>query len=116
MPFLITTRKIFTVVISIGYFGHRVSLGQGIGVGVVGGAIVWEFWREIRGEGKKGEGKGKGEKEEKGVLIVNEEKVELKAVGNEKIESVDEEQSLKTTPGPNNEASNSENTQKTSQI
>ena len=43
VPFIITTRKIFTVALSIGYYGHKYSYEQLIGVAIVFGASAYEF-------------------------------------------------------------------------
>lgn len=49
VPFIITTRKIMTVVISILYFGHRVTFSQKAGIVIVFLAVLFEFVGEIRG-------------------------------------------------------------------
>lgn len=48
MPFIITTRKIFTVGLSIAYFGHKYTFEQVGGILIVLGAAVYEFLGEIR--------------------------------------------------------------------
>lgn len=48
VPFIITTRKIFTVALSIFYFGHLVNLPQVVGILIVLFAAVYEFVSEIR--------------------------------------------------------------------
>jgi len=50
VPFIITTRKIFTVVLSITYFGHKYNYWQVIGIVLVFGASFFEFLAEIRGD------------------------------------------------------------------
>lgn len=44
VPFIITTRKIITVAISIIYFGHEVTLIQIMGIIIVFLAVFYEFW------------------------------------------------------------------------
>ena len=48
VPFIITTRKILTVVISILYFGHYVTFIQILGIIIVFLAVFYEFAREIK--------------------------------------------------------------------
>jgi drug/metabolite transporter (DMT)-like permease len=43
VPFIITTRKIFTVVLSIAYFGHKYNYWQILGITLVLGASLFEF-------------------------------------------------------------------------
>jgi UDP-galactose transporter B1 len=43
VPFIITTRKIFTVALSIIVYGHRFNIEQMVGVALVFGASFWEF-------------------------------------------------------------------------
>lgn len=43
VPFIITTRKIFTVGLSIAYFGHKYTLEQVGGILIVLSAAVYEF-------------------------------------------------------------------------
>jgi UDP-galactose transporter B1 len=47
VPFVITTRKIFTVVISIIVFHHSTTLVQVLGIVIVFGAACFEYWTEI---------------------------------------------------------------------
>ena len=47
VPFVITTRKIITVGISIIYFEHNVSPQQIIGIALVFGSVAFEFFSEI---------------------------------------------------------------------
>lgn len=67
VPFVITTRKIFTVVLSIAYFGHKYTYWQVIGIALVLGASLYECLAEI---GKEIPSK----KEEDSVLIENNKK------------------------------------------
>ena len=53
VPFIITTRKIFTVVLSIAYFGHDYNLSQVLGIVIVFGASLFEFLSEITKDFKK---------------------------------------------------------------
>lgn len=48
VPFVITTRKILTVVISIIYYNHKTSPIQLLGMVVVMLAVVFEFASEVR--------------------------------------------------------------------
>lgn len=43
VPFIITTRKILTVLISIVYYHHKTSIVQLSGMSLVIGAVVYEF-------------------------------------------------------------------------
>ena len=54
VPFIITTRKIFTVALSITYYQHKYSIEQVVGVIIVFSAAVYEFVGSI----KKDDGKG----------------------------------------------------------
>lgn len=47
VPFIITTRKILTVVISIIYFGHDVTIFQKAGIALVFIAVFFEFIGEV---------------------------------------------------------------------
>ena len=47
VPFVITTRKIFTVVLSIAYFGHKYNYWQVLGISLVLAASLFEFLAEI---------------------------------------------------------------------
>lgn len=47
VPFIITTRKIFTVALSIFYFGHKFNPQQALGVGIVLAASLYEFIGEL---------------------------------------------------------------------
>jgi small basic protein len=43
VPFVVTTRKIATVALSIVYFGHQTSVGQVLAIIVVFMVTVYEF-------------------------------------------------------------------------
>lgn len=43
VPFIITTRKIFTVALSIIYFEHKIAFVQLIGLFIVFGVSIYEF-------------------------------------------------------------------------
>jgi uncharacterized membrane protein len=43
VPFIITTRKVFTVCISLIFYNHKTHLGQIIGILIVLGVVVYEF-------------------------------------------------------------------------
>jgi UDP-galactose transporter B1 len=43
VPFIITTRKIFTVGLSIIYFEHKIALVQLLGLFIVFGVSIYEF-------------------------------------------------------------------------
>jgi drug/metabolite transporter (DMT)-like permease len=43
VPFIITTRKIFTIALSIAFFGHQYNYQQILGVLIVFGASFYEF-------------------------------------------------------------------------
>lgn len=47
VPFVITTRKIFTVVLSIMYYNHEYTYWQVMGIIIVFGASSYEFLSEI---------------------------------------------------------------------
>jgi UDP-galactose transporter B1 len=47
VPFIITTRKIFTVVLSIMYFGHKYNYWQVLGIFLVFSASLFEFLAAI---------------------------------------------------------------------
>jgi len=47
VPFVITTRKIFTVVLSIAYYGHKYTHWQVIGIILVLSASLYECLAEI---------------------------------------------------------------------
>lgn len=64
VPFVITTRKVFTVCISLVFYDHKTHAGQLIGIGIVLIVVVIEFISELKDESvrnKKGE-KIQGEK------------------------------------------------------
>jgi drug/metabolite transporter (DMT)-like permease len=63
VPFIITTRKILTVVVSISYFGHKYTIEQVLGIVLVLGASAFEFLSEIRKDfkGDRVEGKVAGQ-------------------------------------------------------
>lgn len=48
VPFVVTIRKIFTVVINLVYFGHQTSLLQLTGMVIVTSAILFEFGSEVQ--------------------------------------------------------------------
>ena len=60
VPFVITTRKIFTVALSIIYFGHKFNGFQFVGVAIVFLSSLYEFVGELR----KDIGKEKEEKKD----------------------------------------------------
>lgn len=58
MPFVITTRKVFTVCISLVFYNHKTHIGQLIGIAIVLIVVVVEFISELKDESvrhKKGE-------------------------------------------------------------
>lgn len=50
MPFVITTRKVFTVCISLVFYNHKTHIGQLIGIGIVLIVVVVEFISELKDE------------------------------------------------------------------
>lgn len=52
VPFVITTRKIFTVGLSIVVYGHDTNMWQIIGLFLVFGVVTYEFVSELMGEKK----------------------------------------------------------------
>lgn len=48
VPFIITTRKIFTIGLSIAFYGHDYNFQQIIGIFIVFGASAYEFVSELR--------------------------------------------------------------------
>lgn len=50
VPFVITTRKIVTVGLSILYFGHETNAGQVIGILIVFAIVTYEFVSELKVE------------------------------------------------------------------
>jgi len=48
VPFVITTRKLLTVVISVIWFNHKTSPIQLLGMFVVFLSVVWEFATEVK--------------------------------------------------------------------
>lgn len=48
VPFVITTRKLFTVAISIAFFKHESTQLQVLGILVVFAAVIFDFVDEIR--------------------------------------------------------------------
>ena len=53
LPFVISTRKIFTVLLSIIFYGHKTFWVQIIGILIVLGTVVVEFVIEIVAESKR---------------------------------------------------------------
>jgi UDP-galactose transporter B1 len=53
VPFIITTRKIFTIVLSIFFYSHKTTNVQMIGVFIVFAAVFFEFGSELRKEERK---------------------------------------------------------------
>ena len=51
VPFIITTRKIFTVGLSIIYYEHNIALIQLVGLVIVFGVSIYEFISEIKEDG-----------------------------------------------------------------
>ena len=47
LPFTITTRKIFTAIISILYYHHKTNFLQIVGILIVFGTVGFDFIREI---------------------------------------------------------------------
>jgi hypothetical protein len=68
VPFIITTRKIVSVVISILFFKHKTNIIQLSGMALVFGAVVYEFLSEVKTGGKHGEHAGQ---EKEGLHKVN---------------------------------------------
>lgn len=54
------TRKMLSMLLSVLWFGHRLSAWQWVGVGLVFGGVGAEGWIGKIGRGKAGKGKGKG--------------------------------------------------------
>lgn len=52
-----------TMILSVVWFGHRLSVMQWVGVGLVFGGVGAEGWIQRREKQKKKEGGKKGEKE-----------------------------------------------------
>ena len=52
-PFVITTRKIFTVVLSIFWYGHETNILQLLGLFIVFALVTYEFVSELVEEKKK---------------------------------------------------------------
>jgi len=50
VPFVITTRKIFTVGLSILFYGHETNAGQIIGLLLVFGLVIYEFISDLAEE------------------------------------------------------------------
>lgn len=50
VPFVITTRKVFTVCISLVFYNHKTHIGQLIGIGIVLIVVVVEFISELKDE------------------------------------------------------------------
>lgn len=44
VPFIITTRKVFTVCISLIFYNHKTNAGQIIGILAVLGVVIYEFF------------------------------------------------------------------------
>lgn len=53
VPFVITIRKIFTILINMGFYGHQASPLQFLGMAMVVIAVIYEFSREIYEEKPK---------------------------------------------------------------
>jgi small basic protein len=53
VPFVVTTRKIVTVALSIVYFGHQTSVGQVLAIIMVLMVTVYEFCESIKKGGDK---------------------------------------------------------------
>jgi hypothetical protein len=47
VPFVITTRKVLTVCISLVFYRHRTNLGQIVGIMIVLGVVIYEFYNEL---------------------------------------------------------------------
>lgn len=47
VPFIITTRKVFTVCISLIFYHHKTHPGQIIGILIVLAVVVYEFLNEL---------------------------------------------------------------------
>jgi UDP-galactose transporter B1 len=47
VPFIMSTRKMITVGLSIIYFGHDTSLGQVLGLAIVFIAAIYEFIKSV---------------------------------------------------------------------
>ncbi len=71
MPFVVTTRKIFTVGLSIVYFRHETSLGQILAILLVLIVTVYEFLDNIR-KGEKQPVKEIKEMDEEELIVVQE--------------------------------------------
>ena len=71
MPFVVTTRKIFTVGLSIVYFRHETSLGQILAIVLVLLVTVYEFLDNIR-KGEKQPVKEIKEMDEEELIVAQE--------------------------------------------
>jgi hypothetical protein len=71
VPFVVTTRKIFTVGLSIVYFRHETSLGQILAILLVLIVTVYEFLDNIR-KGEKQPVKEIKEMDEEELIVVQE--------------------------------------------
>ena len=47
VPFVITTRKVFTVCISLVFYKHKTHMGQMIRIMIVLGVVIYEFYSEL---------------------------------------------------------------------
>jgi uncharacterized membrane protein len=47
VPFVITTRKVFTVCISLVFYRHKTHMGQILGIMIVLGVVIYEFYSEL---------------------------------------------------------------------
>ena len=59
VPFIVTTRKLFTVIISIIFYKHETTWLQGMGVLVVFGVVCTDFVFELQQDSKSDEGSNK---------------------------------------------------------
>lgn len=53
VPFVITTRKIFTVALSIFFYSHPTNFWQILGLVLIFGIVSFEFVTELMGEKKE---------------------------------------------------------------